>query len=130
MLPALDERTRAFWTGGHQGGLLIEWCPACSVLQNPPLGSCERCGGPVEHRPVSGRGTVFTYTVNSQQFHPDVPPPYVVAIIELAEQPDLRVVGNIVGCDPAAVRIGLAVNVEFEIHGEHAVPVFVLAEVA
>lgn len=67
---------------------------------------------------------MFTWTVNHHAFHPDVPTPYVIAIVELAEQADLRVVANVIGCDPDDVAIGMAVEVEFELHGEHAVPVF------
>jgi uncharacterized OB-fold protein len=67
---------------------------------------------------------VFTCTVNHHPFHPEVPPPYVIAIVELDEQADLRVVANVVGCEPDEVRIGMPVEVDFEPHGEHAVPVF------
>ena len=130
ILPPLDDRNRPFWTGGKDGALLIEWCPTCERWQHPPTGRCAACDGEVEHRPVSGRGTVFTYTVNSHPYHPEVPPPYVIAIVELDEQPDLRVVANLVDIEPddAVVRIGLPVTVEFEDHGEHAVPVFRPAE--
>jgi uncharacterized OB-fold protein len=75
-------------------------------------------------RPVSGRGTVFTFTVNHQPFHPDVPPPYAIAIVELVEQADLRLPANLVGCDPETVVIGLPVTVAFEQQGEHWAPVF------
>jgi len=67
---------------------------------------------------------VFTYTVIQHQFHPDVPPPYVIALVELDEQPGLRVVANITGCDPAAVHIGQRVEPALEDHGERAAPVF------
>ena len=67
---------------------------------------------------------MFTWTVNHHAFHPDVPPPYVIAIVELAEQADLRVVANVVGCDPDDVVVGMPVEVDFEVQGEHAVPVF------
>ena len=39
---------------------------------------------------MSGAGTVFTFTVNGHPFNPAVPPPYVIAIVELVEQADLR----------------------------------------
>ena len=42
-------------------------------------------------RPVSGQGTVFTYTVNYHAFNPELPTPYVIALVELAEQSGLRV---------------------------------------
>ena len=124
MLPALDGVNRAFWTGGHQGRLLIERCVTCERWQHPPTGRCDACTGPVVADAVQGRGTVFTFTVNEHQFHPDVPPPYVIAIVELDEQADLRVVANLTGCDPAEVRVGQQVEVRFEDHGEHSVPVF------
>jgi uncharacterized OB-fold protein len=73
---------------------------------------------------VSGRGTVFTFTVNHQPFRPEVPPPYVIAIVELAEQAGLRVPTNLVGCELDRVRCGMPVRVRFERHGEVFVPLF------
>ena len=82
------------------------------------------CGGELRAEPVSGRGTVFTFTVNAHQFHPDVPPPNLIAIVELAEQEDLRIPTDIVGCEPAGLRCGLPVRVLFERHGEIFYPLF------
>jgi uncharacterized OB-fold protein len=124
ILPPLDDRNRAYWTGGRSDELLIERCSACDRWQHPPTGQCETCRGPVTHEPVSGRGTVFTYTVNLHPYRPEVPPPYVIAIVELVEQPDLRVVANVVGCEEPELRIGLPVRVAFERDGDHYVPVF------
>jgi uncharacterized OB-fold protein len=74
--------------------------------------------------PVSGRGTVFTYTINHYQFHPDVPPPNIIALVELVEQAGLRIPTNIVGCEADDVRSGLPVQVVFERQGEIFVPLF------
>jgi uncharacterized OB-fold protein len=128
VLPELDDVNRAFWTGGAHGQLLIERCADCARWQHPPAGRCHACGGRVEPAPVSGRGTVFTFTVNHQQFHPQVPPPYAIAIVELDEQADVRVVANLVGFDEASIEIGLPVDVSFEHHGDHWVPVFTPVE--
>ncbi len=65
-------------------------------------------------RPVSGHGTVFTYTVNYHRYNPDVPTPYVIAIVELSEQPGLRVAANIVGCEPDSVVCGMPVEMRPE----------------
>lgn len=70
--------------------------------------------------PVSGRGQVFTYTVNHHAFDPSVPVPYVIAIVQLDEQEDLRVVANLVDCEPDSVRIGMPV----EVKGDAEPPVF------
>jgi uncharacterized protein len=122
--PSLTEASRPFWTGGARGQLLVLWCAGCERWVHPPRETCAGCGGPLKPRPVSGRGTVFTFTINWQAFRPDVPVPYVVAIVELEEQTGLRFTTNIVGCDPEAVSIGMPVSVAFEQAGETWVPVF------
>jgi uncharacterized protein len=129
MLPKLTDDNRAFWTGGVDGRLHIAWCAACEKWVQPPAASCPECEGDLVARPVSGRGTVLTYTVNHQPFMPTVPVPYVIAIVELEEQADLRIATNIVDCEPDSVRIGLPVDVRFERHevdgGTVFFPVFV-----
>jgi uncharacterized OB-fold protein len=61
-----------------------------------------------------GRGTVYSFTVTHQNqtpgFRDEVP--YVLAIVELEEGP--RLMTNIVGCAPDAVRIGMPVEVVFD----------------
>jgi len=73
---------------------------------------------------VSGRGTVFTFTVNRHAFNPTVPVPYVIAIVELAEQAGLRFTTDIVNCAVDDVEIGMPVEVLFERAGEAWVPIF------
>lgn len=63
---------------------------------------------------MSGNGTVFTYTVNVQPYNPEIPTPYVIAIVELAEQPGLRIATNIVDCEPDSVFCGMAVQARFD----------------
>jgi uncharacterized OB-fold protein len=128
MLPALNEHNRAYWTGGADGHLMIPWCAVCELWVSPPAADCPDCGGDLVAHPVSGLGTVFTFTVNHQPFNPAVPVPYVIAIVQLDEQADLRIATNIVDCEPDSVYIGLPVEVRFERHdvGDDAVfvPVF------
>src|SRR5690348_6918813 len=111
MLPKLNDHNRAFWTGGADGNLMIAQCARCALWVHPPAADCPNCGGELIPRPVSGRGKVFTYTVNYQPFNPDVPVPYVIAIVELEEHADLRIATNIVDCEPDSVHIGMDVQV-------------------
>lgn len=125
ILPAVTDLNRHFWTGGAEGRLLILRCGACGFWVHPPDATCPRCAATdLTPHPVSGRGTVFTFTVNRHAFNPTVPLPYVIAIVELDEQPDLRFTTNIVNCAPEAVSVGMPVRVLFEQHGEVFVPVF------
>ena len=125
MLPSIDEHNRAFWTGGRDGRLLIAWCAGCELWVQPPTADCPQCAGELHARPISGRGTVFTYTVNHQPFNPTVPVPYVIAIVELEEQADLRIATNIVDCEPDSVYVGLPVEVRFQRQDTDGASVFV-----
>lgn len=67
---------------------------------------------------------MFTYTVNAHPYNPDIPTPYVIAIVELAEQQDLRLAANIVDCEPDSVTCGMPVQARFEPGGTDSAPVF------
>ena len=116
ILPKLRDHNRAFWTGGVDGQLMIARCTRCALWVSPPAAECPECGGELVARAVSGKGTVFTYTVNYQPFNPAVPVPYVIAIVQLDEQADLRIASNIVDCEPDSVYVGMPVEVHFERH--------------
>jgi uncharacterized OB-fold protein len=96
------------------GELLIEHCAGCGRWLHPPVGSCPDCGGRLVAEPVSGHATVFTYTVNVQPYNPEIPTPYVIAIVELAEQQGLRLATNIVDCEPDSVFCGMEVQAAWD----------------
>jgi hypothetical protein len=107
--------------------LMVHQCAQCALWVSPQAADCPDCGGALVAKPVSGRGTVFTYTVNHQPFNPAVPVPYVIAIVALDEQADLRVAANIVDCEPDSVYVGLPVAVRFErdvVDDSVVIPVF------
>ena len=124
IIPPLDDDNREFWTGGATGQLRLPFCAACSRWVFPPLLQCPDCSGPAVYAPVSGKGRVFTYTVNHHPFNPEVPVPYVIAIVELVEQEGLRFTTDIVNCEIDSVTIGLPVRVVFEQQGDVFVPLF------
>lgn len=124
IVPPLDDDNREFWTGGGSGQLRLPFCPACSRWIFPPLLRCPDCSGQAVYAPVSGKGRVFTYTVNHHPFNPEVPVPYVIAIVELVEQEGLRFTTDIVNCPVDSVTIDMPVRVVFEQQGEVFVPLF------
>ena len=60
--------------------------------------------------------------MSSQQSEPV--PPYVIAIVELDEQPGLRLTTNIVNCPVEAVHIGMRVRVLFDHREDVWLPLF------
>jgi len=104
--------------------LRLPFCAACELWIFPPTVLCSVCSSETEYRRVSGRGRVFTYTVNHHAFNPELAVPYIIAIVELVEQEGLRFTTNIVNCEPEAVTVGLSVRVLFEAQDDIFVPVF------
>lgn len=125
--PGVTDETQVFWDAANDGRLLVERCADCGAESFPPRGICRACRSrstaPVE---VTGRGTVYSFTVNHQRWMPDLEVPYAVVLVEFPGHPGVRVVGRLRGVDPEAVVIGLAVEVGFEPGpGGQAIPSFV-----
>ena len=115
LAPSPTPESLAFWTGGRDGNLLIYRCHGCGHFFHPPGPACWRCRSlDVAPERVSGRATVAAFTVDRQPWIPGFDPPYIVAIVELAEEPDTRLITNVVGIAPEDIRIGLQVEVFFE----------------
>jgi uncharacterized OB-fold protein len=123
--PPLTERTGDYWRSGADGVLRIARCQACGWYLHPPLPVCPKCHDrEVRFEPVSGEGVVYSWTINRYQWSPGMTPPYVLAQVELIEQTGLRILSNIVGCEPEAVGIGMTVRVAFERAEAAWIPVF------
>lgn len=75
---------------------------------------------------MSGRGKIYVYTVARQAFDSafidDIP--YVLALVELEEQANLRILTNIVGAQLDEVASDVAVEVTFEDRKEYKLPQF------
>ncbi len=75
---------------------------------------------------MTGRGVVYSYTVNHQRWLPDLEVPYAVVLVEFPDHPGVRVPGRLRGCPPEDVTIGLEVEVGFEAGpGDVTIPSFV-----
>jgi uncharacterized OB-fold protein len=123
--PPLTERTGDYWRSGADGTLRIARCHTCSWYIHPPQQICPKCRSrDVAFEPVSGKGKVYAYTINRYQWNPDMPPPFVIAQVELDEQEKLLVTTNVIGCEPEEVKVGTRVSVTFDHEGDVWIPVF------
>lgn len=129
--PAPDDLTAFFWEGCNAGKLLIQRCLSCGTYIHQPRPVCSTClSTDLAPAQVSGDGTVYSFTVAHQAFHPWFSDklPYVLATIELVEQPNLRLVSNVVDCAPDEVEVDMPVSVVFrEIEPGFVAPQFVRA---
>jgi uncharacterized OB-fold protein len=123
-LPVINEMNQYFWRSGADGRLRILRCGTCGRYFHPYQTACSQCGSrDVKPTPVSGRGTVVSTSVNHQPWFPAIPVPYVLAVVALEEQEDIRLVTNL-DLPPDEARHGMAVKVYFERHGEVFIPLF------
>lgn len=123
-LPNINEMNRHFWCGGADGRLHIQRCANCGLYCHPYQAVCHRCGSrKLPPTAVSGRGTVIAVTVNYQQWFPAVPVPYVLGLVELEEQSNIRLLTNL-NVPPEAAAPGMKVKVYFEQYGDIFLPLF------
>jgi hypothetical protein len=128
-LPATDDPIDApFWAATLRGELVVQRCASCGKRRFPPRPACPVCQSFAhEWQPVSGEGRIFSFGVP----HPPLLPsfaalaPYNVVLVELAEDPAIRMVGNLVALsagrigeinaiDPRSIRIGQPVRAVFD----------------
>ena len=104
-----------FWDALRRHELLVQECTACGRLRFVPSELCPVCYSPgATWRRVSGRGRVYTYTVvhRAPTAAYQAEAPYALAYVELDEGP--RMPARLVDVDPAAVEVGMAVEVVFD----------------
>lgn len=114
VLPPAEGPTGFFWTMSQDGRLRFLRCEACGYYIHPPTSYCPQCGGrEAEPQVVSGLAVLYSFTVNHQPWDGD-DRPYVIGVVELAEQAGLRLMTNVVGVAPDDVYIGMPLEVTFE----------------
>jgi uncharacterized OB-fold protein len=122
-VPAID--SESYWAGLREGELRILHCVDCGRWVHYPLARCPAChSDDVIPERVSGRAILYSYTIAHRQFVPGIEPPYVVALVELAEQAGLRLLTNLVNCRTEDIEIGMPVRPVFRDVSEEASLVF------
>jgi len=127
-LPLPDEASEGFWAAAREGRLAIQRCGKCRRWNHAPSLACPSCGSlELAYENVSGEGTLFSWTVIREAPAPGFRDrmPLIVGLVELAEQPHLLLVSNILGLTEGDLKLGLPLRVEFEdVNGECALPQF------
>ena len=114
-IPRPDEASQPFFDGAKQHKLMVQRCLVCGTLMWPVKPWCFNCMNmELEWTQVSGRGTLYSFTLMHQVYHPAFASevPYNIAEVDLEE--GLRIMSNIVDCPNADLSIGMPLIVTFE----------------
>jgi uncharacterized OB-fold protein len=131
-LPVPDDGSAPYWEAAADHVLVVARCSRCRAWTLPPDVVCPHCRSTdpgYAWEPVSGRGVVRSWTIMRQSALPgfDADLPFVLVDVELAEQPELRLIGRLLDGVDAPLHLGAGVHVAFEDTADGvAVPAFLL----
>ncbi|MBX2857696.1 MAG: Zn-ribbon domain-containing OB-fold protein [Cellvibrionaceae bacterium] len=102
--------TEPYWEATKEKKVFLQYCPTTEQYQfHPRPKSIFSGSADLEWREVSGKGSVFTFTIaciGRPPFAEHVP--YALVTVELDE--GVRVIGNLVDCTPENIKIGMRVK--------------------
>ena len=113
--PQIPTLHAPFWEGVRAHELRLQRCDSCGRFRFIPGEMCPGChSASATWTVVSGRGSIYTYTVVHRAPTPayQADAPYVIAHVELEEGP--RIIATMVECPPDEVTVGMAVEAAYE----------------
>jgi uncharacterized OB-fold protein len=114
-LPVIQPWSQGFWDAAKEHRLVVQTCDDCEAKIFYPRKFCPECWSANLHwSEASGKAKVFSFSITmmgiEDKFAEDLP--LVLAWVDLEE--GVRMLTNIINCNPEEVRIGMDVEVVFE----------------
>ena len=126
-IPDIDAESQPFWEACRRHELYIQRAADGSYFFYPRQTSPSSLAAETQWVRHSGRGTIYTFTVTYQHggagFRDNLP--FVLAYVELEGTGGVKMLTNIINCDPQSITIGMPVQVTFvDINDDIALPMF------
>ena len=107
-----------YFAAAAEGRLVVQSCPECGVRQYPPELNCYDCYSfDLDWETAAGTGTIWSWVEVVHPAHPALREfgPYIVALIELDDMPEIKLVGTVVEAPLGGqMQVGARVRVVFE----------------
>ena len=114
-LPRPTALSQPYWDGLKAHEVRLQQCVDCLHWVFFPRSHCPSCGGRALHwKPVSGNGTLYTFTVARVPTLPEFTDemPQLLAVVALDEGPHLNT--TLVGVDPDRLKVGQRLRPVFD----------------
>ncbi|MFP6774330.1 MAG: Zn-ribbon domain-containing OB-fold protein [Alphaproteobacteria bacterium] len=113
----MTPEAKPYWDGLREGKLMLPECNDCGKAFFYPRIACPHCHSRnVGWMQASGKGKLYSFQIAYRALNPafKIPPPYVLAMVELEEGP--RLMSNLINveADPEVIKCDMAVEVVFE----------------
>lgn len=107
--------TAPFWRAAAERRLALPHCATCDRFVWYPREACPGCDGQLDWRDVDGRGRLEAFTAVQRPLLPAYAPfcPYVCALVALDEAPGVRLVSQVVDCDPIQLACDIPLVLTF-----------------
>ncbi|QHS23426.1 hypothetical protein GWK91_10875 [Virgibacillus sp. MSP4-1] len=127
-IPVKTQDNKPYWDAADDHEMMVQRCDECDQYAHPPGPSCAKCGGTNLSWQNLGsdiKGTVYTYIISYRPFLPGFQDdlPLIIAQVEIEEIPDVKILANVLDCEPEKVEIGMPVRMVWQdINDERALP--------
>lgn len=124
-VPQPTPETLPFWESTKARAMSIQHCLDCGEAIFYPRSYCPSClSSALEWRPVSGRATLASYVINRRPMPVFEVQAQIIALVELEE--GVRMMTNIIDVEPtpAALHLGMQLELDYDERGDQVLPVF------
>ena len=114
--PDLDNPlTSPFWIAASEDRLSLPHCESCERFVWYPQPHCANCGAGLSWKDVSGAATLAGFSIVERPLFPAFAKwaPYIVALVSIDEQPDVRLVSQLVDCNRQQLSCDMRLQVTF-----------------
>jgi uncharacterized OB-fold protein len=106
-----------FWEGTRRGEIRLPRCRDCHQFHFYPCWLCPFCHSPnIEWYTITSQPRLFTWTYVRRNLSPvfTIRGPYIVALVEFNEAPNLYLTTNLVECQLEDIHIGMPLEAVFQ----------------
>jgi len=132
-IPLKTQDNQLYWDAADRHELVLQKCDTCHSYNHPPGPACSKCGSTElswEHQGSDITGSIYSYVVSYRPFLPGFQDdlPTIIVVVQLDHLPEVKIIGNVLGCSPEEIKIGMPVKMTWQdITEDRALPQWIQA---